>query len=240
MTGVPSLKLFPPYSGIFAKVQNHMMTFKKQLLSYVDSEDDNSYAARFNEEARENSSGKFTEEQLIASLFDFFTGGSGTMSKTLSFAILYLLHYPEMEEKIRSETSAIDGKTFQFDTQCLKIVPKGLIFQHFLVILGEIGPGHMSLMPFTEAFIMEVQRLASVLPICPPRLVTSDITVCGRLLKKGVQVQMNLYALHRNEEHWGPDVLDFRPERFWDNSGCVKQDEWLQPFGYGNFFFLSD
>ena len=104
------------------------------------------------------------------------------------------------------------------------------------MILGEIGPGHMSLMPFTEAFIMEVQRLASVLPICPPRLVTSDITVCGRLLKKGVQVQMNLYALHRNEEHWGPDVLDFRPERFWDNSGRVKQDEWLQPFGYGNFF----
>ena len=98
----------------------------------------------------------------------------------------------------------------------------------------------MNLMPFTEAFIMEVQRLASVLPICPPRLVTSDITVCGRLLKKGVQVQMNLYALHRNEEHWGPDVLDFRPERFWDNSGCVKQDEWLQPFGYGNFFFMSD
>ena len=111
------------------------------------------------------------------------------------------------------------------------MVPKDLI-------LGEIGPGHMSLMPFTEAFIMEVQRLASVLPICPPRLVTSDITVCGRLLKKGVQVQMNLYALHRNEEHWGPDVLDFRPERFWDNSGCVKQDEWLQPFGYGNFFLV--
>ena len=108
------------------------------------------------------------------------------------------------------------------------------------LILGEIGPGHMSQMPFTEAFIMEVQRLASVLPICPPRLVTSDITVCGRLLKKGVQVQMNLYALHRNEEHWGPDASDFRPERFWDQSGCVKQDEWLQPFGYGNFFPLSD
>ena len=89
-------------------------------------------------------------------------------------------------------------------------------------------------MPFTEAFIMEVQRLASVLPICPPRLVTSAFDVCGYTLKKGVQVQMNLYALHRNEAHWGPDALTFRPERFWDTDGHVQQDEWLQPFGYGN------
>ena len=230
MTGIPYLKHFPPYSGIFAKVQSHMMTFKKQLLRCIDSEDDNSYAARFNEARKSNEDGKFTEEQLIASLFDFFTGGSGTMSKTLSFAILYLLHYPEMEEKIRHETSKIEG------TQNSIFKP----LKRKNLILGEIGPGHMSQMPFTEAFIMEVQRLASVLPICPPRLVTSDITVCGRLLKKGVQVQMNLYALHRNEEHWGPDASDFRPERFWDQSGCVKQDEWLQPFGYGNFFPLSD
>ena len=109
MTGIPYLKHFPPYSGIFAKVQSHMMTFKKQLLRCIDSEDDNSYAARFNEARKSNEDGKFTEEQLIASLFDFFTGGSGTMSKTLSFAILYLLHYPEMEEKIRHETSKIEG-----------------------------------------------------------------------------------------------------------------------------------
>ena len=109
MTGIPYLKHFPPYSGIFAKVQSHMMTFKKQLLRCIDSEDDNSYAARFNEARKFNEDGKFTEEQLIASLFDFFTGGSGTMSKTLSFAILYLLHYPEMEEKIRHETSKIEG-----------------------------------------------------------------------------------------------------------------------------------
>ena len=141
MTGIPYLKHFQPYKGIFANVQSHMMTFKKQLLSYVDSEDDNSYAARFNEEARENSSGKFTEEQLIASLFDFFTGGSGTMSKTLSFAILYLLHYPEMEEKIRSETSAIDGnrkEKMQFDT-VFENCPKSLIFltlRHFKVIFN--------------------------------------------------------------------------------------------------------
>ena len=109
MTGIPYLKHFQPYKGIFEKVQHHMLAFKKQLLNFIDSEDDNSYAARFNEAKRNSESAQFTEEQLITSLFDFFTGGSGTMSKTLSFAVLYLLHYPEMEDKIRKESSYIGG-----------------------------------------------------------------------------------------------------------------------------------
>ena len=40
-------------------------------------------------------------------------------------------------------------------------------------------------MPYTEAFILEVQRLSSVLPICPPRMVTSEIKIGGYNLYKG-------------------------------------------------------
>ena len=136
----------------------------------------------------------FTEDQLITSLFDFFTGGSGTMSKTLSFCILFMLHHPESQEKLRK-----DSEKFAY----------------------------------TQAFIYEVQRLASVLPISPPRMVTSDIEVGGYKLYKGQQVQMNLYAMHRNQKHWGDDAETFRPERFLDDQGNVITDEWLQPFGYG-------
>ena len=50
---------------------------------------------------------------------------------------------------------------------------------------------------------------------------------------KGQQVQMNLYAMHRHEQHWGADADKFRPHRFLDENHCVKHDEWLQPFGYG-------
>ena len=44
---------------------------------------------------------------------------------------------------------------------------------------------------------------------------------------------MNLYAMHRHEQHWGADADKFRPHRFLDENHCVKHDEWLQPFGYG-------
>ena len=133
------------------------------------------------------------------------------MSKTLSFCILYMLHFPDTQEKIRSEAKAAAEAT------------------------SEVRLDHLPNMPYTEAFIMEVQRLASVLPICPPRLVTSDVEIGGYKLYKGQQVQINLYALHRNEEHWGKDADHFRPQRFLDDNGKVLHDEWLQPFGYGKF-----
>ena len=137
------------------------------------------------------------------------------MSKTLSFCILYMLHYPECQEQIRLEVISIQQQSY-----------------------NDIKPHHLKQMPYTEAFILEVQRLSSVLPICPPRMVTKEINIGGYKLYKGQQVQMNLYAMHRNENHWGNDVEKFRPHRFLDENYRVKHDEWLQPFGYGKEFFI--
>ena len=45
------------------------------------------------------SSGEFSEQQLVVTLIDFFTGGSGTMSKTLAWALLFCLHNPTVMDK---------------------------------------------------------------------------------------------------------------------------------------------
>ena len=51
----------------------------------------------------------FHDEQLIVTLNDFFTGGSGTMSKTLGFSLYYCLKSPEVMAAVQEEIDNITG-----------------------------------------------------------------------------------------------------------------------------------
>ena len=90
----------------------------------------------------------------------------------------------------------------------------------------------------TEATLLEVARLGSVLPIAPPRQCPGEVQVGASLqlevtlprlglvqvgdwtLPRGGLVQINLYSLHRNTQHWG-DPHTFRPERFISKGAVV-------------------
>ena len=84
-----------------------------------------------------------------------------------------------------------------------------------------------------------MSRLASVLPIAPPRKIPSDVTVGDFILPAGTfsslmtfygflkiyflgsMVQINLYSLHRKKEIW-IDPENFRPERFLEDGAVVQ------------------
>ena len=42
---------------------------------------------------------------------DFFGAGSDTISNALSWAILYLLHYPDVQMKLYEEVERVSGKS---------------------------------------------------------------------------------------------------------------------------------
>jgi cytochrome P450 len=50
---------------------------------------------------------------MISHSKDFFTGGSGTMSKTMSYGILYLIHNPEVQDRVRAEIDQVGKKRLQ-------------------------------------------------------------------------------------------------------------------------------
>ena len=81
---------------------------------------------------------------------------------------------------------------------------------------------------------VQKSRQQAIRAYCPNNNNNNNNIYCD----KGQQVQMNLYAMHRHEQHWGADADKFRPHRFLDENHCVKHDEWLQPFGYGKMSFL--
>ena len=88
-------------------------------------------------------------------------------------------------------------------------------------------------MPYVEATIMEIQRVADIVPLGIPHSVLEDVEFRGYTIPKGTTVMSNLYAVHNDERIWDqPDV--FKPSRFLDDDGRVLRREELIPFGIGN------
>ena len=79
-------------------------------------------------ESKITSEKHYSDRQLIVTLIDFFTGGSGTMSKTLGFAFYYCLKHPHLMETIQEE---IDRETGKHDKmmnkpKCTSLHPWGI------------------------------------------------------------------------------------------------------------------
>ena len=88
MIGVPHAKNMPflrtIYDGIKKRMYQFQQSIRKQLETLSRDEDqydnDLSYVKKFFEEKNKNIEHKeyFSDQQLIVTLLDFFTGGSGT------------------------------------------------------------------------------------------------------------------------------------------------------------------
>lgn len=214
LVGIPYLKYIPPFSFIYSNIKSNMDTFKQYIENLVtgqkqtfDEDSLRGYVDHYLSEVNRTSEPHYTDKQLIVTLIDFFTGGSGTMSKTLGFAFFFCLQNSDVMLRVQDE---IDRVTEDQDYVSLNDRQK---------------------LVYTDATLLEVARLGSVLPIAPPRQCSEAVKVGPWTIPKGGNVQMNLYSLHRNKEHW-EDPECFRPERFISN-GVVVNDEWLQPFSYG-------
>ncbi|KAG8014728.1 Hydroxyacyl-coenzyme A dehydrogenase [Nibea albiflora] len=87
-------------------------------------------------------------------------------------------------------------------------------------------------LPFTEATIMEVQRLTVVVPLAIPHMASETTEFRGYTIPKGTLVVPNLWSVHRDPTVWDdPDT--FNPARFLDDEGKLLRKECFIPFGIG-------
>ncbi|XP_004484588.1 cytochrome P450 2J2-like [Dasypus novemcinctus] len=155
----------------------------------------------------DNAASSFHEENLICSTLDLFFAGTETTSTTLRWALLYLTVNPEIQEKVQAEIDRVIGPSHQPTT------------------------ADRERLPYTNAVIHEVQRMANIIPFNVPREVSADTTVAGYYLPKGTMILTNLTALHRDPAEWAtPDV--FNPEHFLENGQFKKRESFL-PFSIG-------
>jgi len=140
-------------------------------------------------------------------LLDLFLAGSETTSTTLTWAVLYMTRYPDIQEKVQKEIDSVVG---------LNRSPSMMDKPH---------------LKYTDAVIMEIQRHSNIVPMGVRHIMNKDIEVNGEKIPAGTHVNALMADILKGD-HWGDGTV-FRPERFLDEEGNLKKNEELIPFSIG-------
>ncbi|XP_056000402.1 cytochrome P450 2C31-like [Ostrea edulis] len=140
-----------------------------------------------------------TKAQLIDTLDDFFTAGFETISSTLRWALMYFAEYEDIQLKVQREIEERIGRN-----KVLSVKDR-----HDL--------------PYTEATILEIMRVAPAVPMGLPHQATNDVFVKGNLIEKGTVVFFNLISV-MHDEYWG-NPHEFQPGRFLDDKGNLMKQK---------------
>ncbi|XP_003209373.2 cytochrome P450 1A4 [Meleagris gallopavo] len=172
-------------------VQNHYTTFDKEHIRDVtDSLIGHCQEKKTGEDVRVQPS----DESIISIVNDLFGAGFDTVTTTLSWCIMYAALYPHIQKKIQAELDQTIG--------CERR-PR----------LSDRG-----ILPYTEAFILEVFRHSSLLPFTIPHSTTKDTVLNGYYIPKDTCVFVNQWQVNHDEKIW-KDPSSFKPERFLNAAG---------------------
>ncbi|GFN83674.1 cytochrome p450 [Plakobranchus ocellatus] len=92
---------------------------------------------------------------------------------------------------------------------------------------------------FLCATIMEVQRIASIVPVGLPHRCTEDIPIRNYVIPKDAIILMHLDAVLLDENLWG-DPWNFRPDRFLNDKGELFSPEQFVVFSMGKRVCLGE
>ncbi|NXY14704.1 CP2J2 protein, partial [Atrichornis clamosus] len=152
--------------------------------------------------SKDDGSGTFREDHLVACTLDLMVAGTETTSSTLRWALLFMVMYPEIQARVQAEIDAV---------------------------IGQARPPTLedrNNMHYTNAVIHEVQRKGNVIPFNVPRMAAKDTYVDGYYIPKGTVVMTNLSSVMFDKNEWEtPDT--FNPEHFLKEGKFWKREYFL-------------
>uniref|UniRef100_H2YB90 Cytochrome P450 2U1 n=1 Tax=Ciona savignyi TaxID=51511 RepID=H2YB90_CIOSA len=213
---VPHLKYVPPFytkhKELKDDISEMLVIFKRIIEDHENTYDENNSRdfidAFILEMKRSQSSSDFTHLQLMQYLRDLFEAGSETTTSTTRWALLCMLHYPETQDKLREEIMNVIGSS------------------------ARPSMSHKTDMPYMCAFIQEVFRFRTLVPLNVPHKTTEKVNIKGYTIPKGTAVFTNLWAVHNDPDVWD-EPNKFKPERHLDDKGNFVHSNHVIPFSVG-------
>ena len=186
---IPFLRFFPPYRKKFIRLSEAFREFHqyiheaiKEHRETIDEDNPRDLIDMFLIESQNDTSGIFTEKQLISICVDLFVAGSETTSKSLQYAIAVLIRYPEVQAKLHANLDSVKRD----------------------VITCKDKPD----LAYVEAVLSEIWRFCNIAPFGPPRYAHQDVPVGDVVIPAGATIMYNTYTLHMDKDYWGdPEVF---------------------------------
>nr|XP_039271351.1 cytochrome P450 2C31-like isoform X1 [Styela clava] len=211
----PVLRHLPKFRTTFAKFCKSVKRIKEMIKEYVDEHKltfdprhPRDFIDEFLVEAQKEQQGNFTDVQLIHAVNEFFNAGIETTTDALLWIFLELAQHPESQTMI--------------DTELLNVIGRS----------GTPSWKHKNKMPYTSAFIQEVERVHTMAPLSMPRKTTSCVQINGYEIPKDTPVMPNFWAVHRDPKLFeNPD--EFLPERFLDEGNNFLPSKYVIAFSVG-------
>ncbi|XP_066477668.1 cytochrome P450 2J2-like [Tiliqua scincoides] len=160
------------------------------------------------EKSKDDPTSTFTEANLVQVIIDLFIAGSDTSTIALYWALLYMMAYPEIQERVQEELDTV-------------VDPSRVIRYEDRKIL-----------PFTNAVIHETQRMSSMAAIGIVHKCTKDTNVQGLPIRKGTTILPNIFSVHYDHKQW-ETPRKFNPNHFLDKDGNFINKEAFLPFSAG-------
>ncbi|XP_035668120.1 cytochrome P450 2J5-like [Branchiostoma floridae] len=148
------------------------------------------------------------KDNVVYILQDLFIAGTDTTAATLTWALLYMILYPDVQQKVQAELDSVLGAT-------------------------KPSLAHRYQLPFTIATIMEAQRIRHIGPVLFVRRAAKPTRFRGYDIAEGAAMVPNLRSVHMDPAVWpNPDLFD--PSRFLDADGkVVNNPPSFLPFSTG-------
>ncbi len=156
-------------------------------------------------------SGAFSDEDLVNQMMTFLVAGHETTATAMIWAIYSLCKNPEKQQKLRDE---VRSKLPSLD--------------------DEVTAAQIDSCEYLHAVCLEVLRLWSPVTLTL-RVADCDTSINGQFVPKGTTIILAPFAINTSTALWGPDALEFKPERWLDADGKANNKGGAD----SNFSFLT-